>query len=264
VKQFNSKLDESKNFKKNCEDEEEMEDIEEMEDEEDEDNMMEMNDYIKVEEEVEPVSQIIDPDWKDKSTKIRQMQIYNYKNKKFKTNRYIKLLHKLLMISVFIDDLTAAKLLCDSFMTNPFARLINGTSSFLLSISMGRASFVNFFLSQNYVYEGTKKKVDINKLLNKSEKKGYNNGLHLAVSKNRKDIIPILIKNKIQTDKVNFMNWEPFEMSKKKQYTIKHKRIYNDIENKEIISNSSLFNPDIMPQKLYGKFFNTRNHRFQI
>ena len=158
------------------------------------------------------------------------------------------------MICVFIDDLTATKLLCDSFMTNPFVRLINGKSPFLLAILKGRINFVKFFLAQNYCYPGSKnKKIDLKKLFNKAEKKGYNNGLHLAISKNRQEICKILLENGLKYNNVNYMNWKPFDMSKKKYINKKIKELYNNMENKEIISCKSLLNPEIFPDKLYGK-----------
>lgn len=217
--------------------------------------------------EEEEVFEEIDPDWLPNSNKKRFIQIYDYKTKIFQ-NKYVKLVHKLLMICVFIDDLTATKLLCDSFMTNPFARLINGQSPFLLAILKGRISFVKFFLAQNFCYpDSKKKKICLKKLLNKAEKKGYNNGLHLAISKNREEIVNILLEHGLKYNKINYMNWKPFDMSKHKNISKKMKTIYDSVENKEIVACKSLLNPEKIPEKLYGKesvLFNSRNNFNQI
>jgi ankyrin repeat protein len=159
------------------------------------------------------------------------------------------------MISVYIDDLTVAKLLMDSFMTNPFARLTGGNSPFLFSIFLGRVAFVQYFLAQSYVFRDSSVKINIPKLLNKSEKIGYNNALHLAVTKERCDIIELLLSKGIQFQKVNYMNWKPFEMSKKKTFMKKRKNLVTSLEEHEIIACPSLLNPDIFPRTLYGKLF---------
>lgn len=203
-------------------------------------------------EEAEEYYEEIDPDWLPGSTKVRHLQIYNHKNKSFKNNDYIRLLHKFLIICVYIDDLTAAKLLCDSFMTNPFARLVNGHSPFLFSISLGRINFLKYFLGQNYVFQDSSQKINLPKLLNKCEKKGYNNALHLAISKNRAEMMELLLEKGIKFTSVNYMNWKPFEMSKKKVFMKHKKELVTSLEEKEIIADPSLLNPEIVPKSLYG------------
>lgn len=194
----------------------------------------------------------IDPDWLPGRARRREMQIYRLKRKGVYKDKYLRLLHKLLMIAVYVDDLTATKLLCDSFMTNPFVRFVNGASAFLLAISMGRVPLVRFFLSQAYVYAHSRKKVKVKRLLNKAEKKGYNTGLHLSIANNRGKIMRLLIEKGVKTDKVNYMNWEPFEMSKHKQFALERKRLLREAEEREIISDESLFDPGKIPKTLYG------------
>lgn len=197
--------------------------------------------------------QEIDPDWINLDPSNKSIQIYHYKDRVIKKNKHILLLHKMLIAAVYIDDLTVAKILMDKFFVNPFVRIINGKSAFLLSIQKGKLNFVQFFLAQKYTDKNSQRRVNVKKLINKSEKENYNNAIHLAIEKNRKEILDVLLEHNIEIKKMNFRNWNPFQMSKDRFYRLKNKSIVKEIERNEIINSEGLFDPTACPMKLFGK-----------
>ena len=223
-------------------------------DSDDQSNLNKSEDESSIESSDEESFHEIDSDWLYEGDLVRKMEIYDTKDRRIKKNEVIVLLHKMLMISVLIDDLAAAKLLMDSFRVNPFVRLIEGRSAFLLAIQKGRISFVKFFAAQNYVYYESKNMFDFRKMINKAEKKNYNNALHLAVFKKREEVCNILLKRGIDMNLKNFKNWEPFEMSTDRVFKTKFKNIKSAAQNKAILDNVQLFNIDSNPMKLYGKY----------
>lgn len=186
------------------------------------------------------------------------IQIFDTKARSVRKNKNIQFLHKLLCVAVFIDDLKVVKLLVDVFCLNPFWRILDGSSALHVAVLKGKDSIVRFFLAQHYVLRGDQsmKRINISKMVNKAEKVEYNTPLHLAVLKGRKSLVEDLIAAGAKFSNTNFMEWNAFDMTKAKHFKKLFRKIIKREERLELIQEAKFFEPDVVPEGLFGKFLN--------
>lgn len=156
-----------------------------------------------------------------------------------------------------IDNLKIIKLLIDVFCLNPFWRILDGSSALHVAVKEGRDSIVRFFLAQTYVLRNDKKmeKIKISKMVNKADKEEYNTPLHLAILKGREALVNDLIRAGAKIFKTNFLEWNPFEMSKARNFYKMNRKFVKLEERKELIEEAKFFEPEVIPKKLFGNIF---------
>lgn len=197
-----------------------------------------------------------DPDWKPELSETQRHLYIYHRNDPMLSNKYLTLLHKLMVLAVYIKDLKVIKLLIDSFSLNPFFRVVNGKSAIHMAAHKGRPIIAHYLLKQKYKYINYKsKKFKREKVLNKPDKIEYNNLLHLAVREEDIDIVNDLLDNNVSYKAFNYKNFQPFDMSKKISMLKKAKILMKSKEREHIENQNSFFALNKYNSTAFGKIF---------
>lgn len=189
---------------------------------------------IEVEEETDKVDNfLIDP---NNST----LSIISLKTKIFK-DQSLLLLHKMLILAVYLADLQVVKILIDNFGVNPFIPCLNGMSAVHMAAHRGRIKIMDFFIDTEFQYINSNKKIKKKKLFNMKDEQGRNTALHLAIEEGELAIVNRLIDLGVNWEGYNYKNFQPFEMSNKPRMLNKSKEVFKKDENQFLINRGSFF-----------------------
>ena len=168
-----------------------------------------------------------------------------------KRDKYLLLLHRLLILAVYIKDLKVIKVLIDNFGVNPFFSCVRGKSALQMAAHKGRPIIMKYFLSRSYSYIGSEKKIDILKMIEIPDKKELNTPLHLAVSEGDTEIVDQLLALGAKLDPYNYKNWQPFDMNMKIKMLKRAKKKYKEIEKEYIDSLNCYFDPEFYDEEAW-------------
>ena len=153
-----------------------------------------------------------DPLLKDPDNQI--LTIIDPRKVNIDKDKYLLLLHRLLVLAVYIKDIKVVKLLIDNFGVNPFFRCVRGKSAFHMAAHKGRPIIMKYFLTRKFQYIGSEKKVKLKKMIEIRDDH-LNTPLHLAIREGDTQIVDSLVELGANTESYNYKNWTPFEMSVK-------------------------------------------------
>ena len=187
----------------------------------------------------------------DREAKSVFMKIYDESQKKILKNKYLKLLHKMLIIAVHIDDLNIIKLLMDNFMLSPFVKTIKKITAMHYACYLGNERIVRFFLNVHYTYFNSKRKFDLLKVINEGVTDEFNNCAHFACQSTNKEVFELLVDKGVNLTQFNFQDWMPFDFSKKSYFLEREKFLLNKIENEDLLKFDDIMKVDNWnPEKL--------------
>lgn len=172
------------------------------------------------------------------------VKIYDELTKGPLKNPYLKFLHKLMIIAVYVKDLAIVKLLLDNFNISPFVTSIDDLTAMHYACMKGRHQLVKFFLNLNYTYFNSKRPFDLAAQLNTLAGTEYNSCLHLAVKHGKINIYVDLMSKGANPSIFNYQDLRPLEMSRKPFFREKELELIEGAEYEDLVSFNDLAKPD--------------------
>lgn len=183
--------------------------------------------------------------------KSKVLIIYDERHTKFLKDKYLRFLHKLLVLAVHVEEQNVIRLLIDNFMVSPFVHSIKGMTAMHYSCTLESMKIAEMLIDINYRYFKSKRKFDILSQLNSGVTKEYNNCAHLACKYYRIGTFEMLFKKGVNIYQYNFQDWKPMDLSKRSYFIEREKKLMNELENKDLLSFNDLTKADSWnPQKM--------------
>lgn len=170
--------------------------------------------------------------------------VYDERKKRPLKNPYLKFLHKLMIVSVYVKDISVVKLLLDNFNISPFVKSIDDLTAIHYASMKGRLHLLKFLLNLRYKYLNSKREFDLKIQINKLAGKEFNTCLHLAVRYNRTKILKELLDKGADINVFNYQDLRPLEMNRSLFFKEIEIRLIQQSEYNDLMKYGDLTNPN--------------------